>query len=351
MISNSDILFISLLKISGFGQVSLNRFVTYLIDKKFPFPKEDYMAFKKLFSEFLDFHNSQNKRKIPLISLDYSFQTSFQSLLESVRMIEQNNKINNIRMISVIDPEYPPLLKDIKNPPLILHCKGDISSLQRLPTVAVIGTREPSEFTLGKMPPILDELIDNGLTIVSGLAKGCDTLGHISAVSREKATIAVLAGGLHNIYPQENTMLAKKILDNKGLLISELPYGVNPDKYTFVLRDRIQSGLSYGIFVIETGIKGGTMKTVNYAYEQGRLIACSHYQIEDETAKNYEKFQGNIYLSENKKYLARKIYNQETLQHFINEIKYRNVLRSSNKVVYSTNQFLMYYKCLQKKKG
>lgn len=342
MISNSDILLISLLKIPGLGQVSLNRFLAYLIDKKLSLPKEDFILLKKLLLEFLDFHNSQNNRKIPLYSLDYLLEKSFQSLLDSVQKIEQNNKINNIKMISVLDSEYPFLLKAIKNPPLILHCKGNISSLQSLPTVAVIGTREPSEFTLRKMPPILDELVDNGLTIVSGLARGCDTIGHLSAVSKKKATIAVLAGGLHNIYPQENTFLANKILDYNGLLISELPYGINPDKYTFVLRDRIQSGLCHGIFVIETGIKGGTMKTVNYAYEQGRLIACSHYQIEDEKAKNYEKFQGNIYLVENTKYLAQKIYNQETLQHFITEIKDRYILQSSNKMLSSNNQIIMY---------
>ena len=342
MISNSDILFISLLKIPGFGQVSLNRFLSYLVAKEIALPKDNYREFQNVISQFLDYSRGLNIRKIPHVSFDYDFQISFQSLLESVHMIEKNNRINQIRMISRLDKEYPPLLKAIKNPPLILHCKGEISSLQSSLTVAVIGTRDPSEYIIKKIPSVLERFIAEGFTIVSGLAVGCDTMGHSAAVAERKPTIAILAGGLHDIYPQENTALAQKILDNNGLLISELPYGVNPGRYTFVLRDRIQSGLSYGIFVIETGLKGGTMKTVNYAHEQGRLIACSHYQMEDEIAKNHDKFQGNIYLAENKKYLAKKIFDEDTLQSFLNAIKERHLLQSKSKVLSSNNQILMY---------
>jgi len=125
---------------------------------------------------------------------------------------------------------------------------------------------------------------------VSGLAKGCDTAGHVGALRAHGITTAVLAHGLDSIYPKENRSLAENILSNDGLLISEYLVGQKPIGSFFVERDRIQAGLSDCVFVVETGIKGGTMHTVKYCLEYERILACLQHPQE---MHNEIKVQGN----------------------------------------------------------
>ena len=178
-----------------------------------------------------------------------------------------------ICVVSRLDPEFPSLLDGIPDPPFVLYIKGDIAAL-RAPAVAVVGTREPTEYGVRMGKNIAGILAVRGLTVVSGLAIGCDTAGHRGCLDAGGRTVAVLAHGLDMVYPKQNAALAARILESGGCLVSEYPIGASPRGRFFVERDRLQSGLSAGTAVVETDVHGGTMHTVDYALRQGRLLGC-----------------------------------------------------------------------------
>jgi DNA protecting protein DprA len=155
--------------------------------------------------------------------------------------------------------------------PILLYCIGNKALLRKEENIAVIGTRENSEVGQKVAKSTAYYFAEKGFTIVSGLARGIDAVGHIGALEAKGGTIAVLID-VSKIYPKENAILAERIVESGGLLLSENKPGSFQGKNAFVLRDRIQSGLSLGIFPIETDIKGGTMHTVGYAKKQNRLI-------------------------------------------------------------------------------
>ena len=178
-----------------------------------------------------------------------------------------------IKIISFNSREYPPFLKEIPDPPALLYYKGDIS-LMADKCFAIVGTRNYTEY--GKEATMLfaSELANAGLTIVSGLAKGIDGFCHKAVLDSGGKTIAVLGSGLdeENIYPSQNRFLAKEISNNRGLVISEFPVGTGPWKQNFPQRNRIISGLSVGVLVIEAPEKSGALITANFALEQNRDV-------------------------------------------------------------------------------
>jgi DNA processing protein len=149
-----------------------------------------------------------------------------------------------------------------------------LSALNPTRAVAFVGTREPSDYGRKAGEKLALLLTQAGLNIVSGLAIGCDTIGHRACLDSHGQTVAVLAGGLDHIYPKENKGLASEILDKGGCWLAEHPVGVRPQSNFFVERDRLQSGLSDGVVVLETDVKGGTMHTVKFTQLQGRTLAC-----------------------------------------------------------------------------
>lgn len=167
---------------------------------------------------------------------------------------------------------------NIPKPPLMLFYRGRDTSAAAVPGVAVIGTREPSSYGMESGRRIAMACVQNGLAVVSGLAVGCDAAGHRGALDSGGPTIAVLAHGLHTVYPRQNRELAEEIVDVGGMLISEYAPGVELRSNQLVERDRLQAGLSRGLIVIETDVEGGTMHTVRFAQEQGRLIACINHK-------------------------------------------------------------------------
>ena len=185
--------------------------------------------------------------------------------------IIQSSIQNNVEIFSKFDNGFPALLKEIPNSPLLLHVKGNTSILNDT-CIAVVGTRNPTSFGEGKAFEVGEGLANEGYTIVSGLATGVDAAAHAGALNANGHTIAVLAHGLQMIYPAANKALAQKILENNGALVSEYPWNSTLEPWKLVQRDRIQSGLSRGVFVIETGIKGGTMHTVDFCKKQKRLL-------------------------------------------------------------------------------
>ncbi|QOV11040.1 DNA-processing protein DprA [Viridibacillus arvi] len=202
--------------------------------------------------------------------------------IQANKVIEDHSK-NGIEILTLNSPEYPELLKLIADPPVVLYCKGNIGLLKNLKNVAVIGTREPTQYGEVAARKLARKFASEGYTIVSGLAKGIDTFGHLGALEAENGkTIAVMAGSLDRIYPSENKGLADKILLNQGLLISEIGIGQRTNKGSFVKRDRIQSGLSLGVCPVQAPLKSGTHHTINYAKLQKRLVFCPT-PIEEET--------------------------------------------------------------------
>jgi len=178
-----------------------------------------------------------------------------------------------IKTISIEDKNYPKLLKKIKDPPKILYYLG------RLPRAesrgfAIVGTRRCSTYGKQVASEIAADLADAGLTIVSGFAKGIDTCAHQSIIEREKRTIAILGTGLDekSIYPKSNLKLINKVLERDGCLISEYPPGTHGSEFTFPQRNRIISGISLGVLVVEAKRKSGALITANYAFSQNRKV-------------------------------------------------------------------------------
>ena len=178
---------------------------------------------------------------------------------------------NKIDIISILDNDYPAILKEIYSPPICLYVKGNIKNLNGQ-NIAIIGCRQCSEYGKGIAQRFSYELSKNNINIVSGFAKGIDEYAHWGVVLAKGKTIAVLGNGLDIIYPKENRYLIDKILNNNGAIISEFPIGTKPEKMNFPLRNRIISGLSKKIIVVEAKRKSGTLITVDFALEQGRDV-------------------------------------------------------------------------------
>ena len=176
-----------------------------------------------------------------------------------------------IEKIDIQNKYYPRKLKNIYDPPKELYIIGNKEILNK-PSVAIIGCRECSEYGKRVAQKFAYELSKKEIVIVSGLAKGIDSFVHIGVLYAKGKTIAVLGSGLDNIYPKENIELAKKIVEYGGCIISEYPVGTKPEKKNFPQRNRIISGLSNGVVVVEASEKSGSLITVDFALEQGRDV-------------------------------------------------------------------------------
>lgn len=177
-----------------------------------------------------------------------------------------------IKEISIDDINYPTNMKKIYDFPQRLFCKGNIELLDNRPKLAIIGCRDYSEYGKKVAIKFSYELAKKRIVIVSGGARGIDSFAHKGCLMAGGETIVVLGNGLDYIYPPENKDLEEEILRNKGLIISEYPLGTKPSKYTFPARNRIISGISDGVLVIEAKQKSGTLITVDFALEQGKNI-------------------------------------------------------------------------------
>jgi len=149
---------------------------------------------------------------------------------------------------SIDDPVYPPRLKEIYDPPLVLHVRGNSEVLTR-PGLAMVGTRHPTPYGLGMAERLACDLAAQGLVIISGMARGVDTAGHRGAIAAKGKTIAVFGTGVDVIYPKENSRLSEQILALGGALISEFPIGTFAAPQNFPIRNRILSGMSVGVLV------------------------------------------------------------------------------------------------------
>lgn len=205
------------------------------------------------------------------------------------RVLESSHDLG-VQVIGPDTQQFPRQLRNIPDPPVVLYVRGNAECLYREPAVAVIGTREPSQFGLSAAEKLSANLASLHFVIVSGLAIGCDAAAHTGCLKAAGQTVAVLAHGLDQIYPSKNRDLADQILDSGGCLVSEYAPGIRPRGNFFVERDRLQSGLSAAVVVIETDIKGGTMHTAQFCLDQQRLLACV---VHPPKFANHEKARGN----------------------------------------------------------
>ena len=184
------------------------------------------------------------------------------------------------KTLKFADKEYPQLLKQIYNYPQKLFYRGDLKVLEK-PSIAIVGTRRPTEYGEYMAEKIVKELSILDVNIVSGLAKGIDTIAHETALECGLSTVAILGSGIENIYPPANIELAKAIEEN-GLVMSEFEGDIEPASFHFPMRNRIISGLSLATIVIEAPEKSGALITAKYALDQGREIFVIPGDIERE---------------------------------------------------------------------
>lgn len=198
---------------------------------------------------------------------------------ESVRMKDVRELIetcakNNVRIITLDDSEYPPLLRGIENPPIVLFCAGNLSGLDNVITLSAVGARNVSDYGINVTHRIIEPLARLGMVIVSGMAVGTDAEVHRACLAQHGRTIGVLGCGILVNYPMENAQLKRDIIANGGAIISELlPYSRTFGAY-FDIRNRIISGLSLGTLVIEAGDRSGALLTARHAVKQGREVFC-----------------------------------------------------------------------------
>lgn len=174
-------------------------------------------------------------------------------------------------VLTLEDRDYPPVLKEIFAPPPVLFTLGSHAPLQRH-AVGVVGTRRPTRYGEKAAAMVTSELARHGLVIVSGLARGIDTIAHETCLAEEGTTTAVLGCGIDRIYPTQNKELAEHILSSGGCIVSEFAPGIFPEARNFPRRNRIISGLSSGVVVVEAGRKSGGLITANYAVQQSREV-------------------------------------------------------------------------------
>lgn len=201
---------------------------------------------------------------------------SVENLLETRSTIDLDAEIDKvekegIKLLVWESPDYPKYLKEIPNPPPLLYMRGQITVGDQW-AVAVVGTRRLTTYGRQVTQDLVRGLVNNNITIVSGLARGIDAVAHKAAVDAGGRTIAVLGSGLDNLYPAEHRKLAARIASGQGAILTEYALGVRPDARNFPPRNRVISGLSMGVVIVEAGRKSGALITSNFALEQDREV-------------------------------------------------------------------------------
>ena len=238
------------LNLCDFSAAKLDRIISKLSDI------DDILTIS---DEKLSFLSPTDKRKITDLRSSGQFE-------KELVLIEKYK----VTVIDIFDEQYPGLLREIDTAPLVLYVWGDVTVLNEM-GFAVIGTRHPTKYGIKLTKDFTKELSKMGFSIISGLAKGIDTIAHETALSSNAKTIAVLGSGLLNLYPKQNEKLAKRILNN-GAVISEFGLNTPPLKENFPRRNRIVSGLSKGVLVTEAAYRSGTLITAHCALEQNRDV-------------------------------------------------------------------------------
>jgi DNA processing protein len=199
------------------------------------------------------------------------------------------------RILSPLDKDYPPLLSATKDDPFLIFVRGTLAA-NPFQSVAIIGTREPTEHGEAIAQRMTQYFAERGWSIVSGLALGCDAIAHSTALQAQGHTVAVLAHGLHTIAPSAHQSLADEILDRGGALLSEFPFGRPPIPQQFVKRDSTQAGLAQGVVMIQSDLRGGSLHASRAALTYQRWLAAP-YPTDKDLKKAESKIQANRVLA------------------------------------------------------
>ena len=244
---------IGLNMVLGVGKTLCHRLV-----KGFGSPKNVFQASRR---ELMGVERVGDKVARQILDFDLE-----QSLKREYQLVARRN----VRILTIDDPEYPFLLKSIYDPPPVIYYKGTFLDERSVP-LAVVGTRKASSY--GKMvaEKLCTALSEMGVCIISGMARGIDTIAHKSALKLGNPTVAVFGCGLEYTYPPESGSLRRQI-EEQGAVLSEFPMSTKPDRNNFPARNRVISGLSHGTLVVEAGEKSGALITAQFALEQGREV-------------------------------------------------------------------------------
>ncbi len=239
-------------------------------------PQIGPVRFRKLINHFESMESAWNARAFEFYEAGIE-QDIVEKILESKKNIfvdQEFEKLEkeNIKMVTIDESSYPKLLKETCSAPAVLYFKGKIEKDDL--AIAIVGSRKVSIYGKQVASKLASELSGTGMAIVSGMALGVDTIAHNECVKLENKTIAVLGGGIDtaSIYPSSNCQIAENIISSGGTIISEYPIGTPPLKQHFPTRNRIISGLSLGILVIEASERSGALITARFALEQNREV-------------------------------------------------------------------------------
>ncbi len=206
-----------------------------------------------------------------------SADTRFEEYDEEFKVLMEKCEKGGMKIVTICDEEYPENLKKIYDSPIFLYYKGNLSERDRY-SIGIVGTRLPSEYGRASCITIAKELSESGIPIISGMAKGIDSVAHKTALTSGNLTYAILGCGVDVVYPPENKNLYEEIIE-KGAVISEYEPGTKPDKGNFPKRNRIVSGISLGCIIVESGNKGGSLITASFALDQNREVFAIPGQI------------------------------------------------------------------------
>lgn len=188
--------------------------------------------------------------------------------------------MRKIHEIKFDDKAYPEKLRKIRKPPHKLYAIGNLELLQK-PSLAIVGTRHITEYGVKNCEYFAREIVKKDIPIVSGMAVGTDSVAHKTAIEYGGETIAVLGSGFDHIFPEENLGLFEKIIETNGLIVTEYPPKTRPKSERFLQRNRIVSGLSQGVLIIEAAYRSGTSVTAKLAYSQGRVVMALPGRLDD----------------------------------------------------------------------
>lgn len=245
----------------------------------------------------------------------------------------------NILEIHIHDNIYPDILREINNPPKKLYAIGNVSLLNRK-SVAIVGSRNSSEYGERMTKKITKELVENNIVIVSGMANGIDTTAHETCIENGGETIAILGSGFGYIYPKENEKLFYKIIDGGGLVLSEYPTNTPANMKNFPKRNRIISGISMGTLVIEAAYRSGTSITAKFAKLQNRKVFCIPHSVGDKNSygtirliqngavlvKNGEDIIKELGINSNEEWKANRMMNKKNHQECIIDDKSKKIV-------------------------
>lgn len=239
----------------------------------FPAPKNRFTRLYEIDSTLESFRSFTSEQLAVTLAISLAKANRLKISLRdnSTMPYEQLYEQHKITPIPFTSSLYPKSLLALIDPPTVLYAKGDLSILSKTNKVAIIGSRKASSYSEKALSLIVPPLVKHDVVIVSGLAKGADTMAHQATIAYGGKTIGVLGHGFFHLYPKENTTLANK-MSQEHLLLTEYPPYVTPERWTFPMRNRIISGLSDSVVVTESTIKSGTMSTVEHALDHGKEI-------------------------------------------------------------------------------